>query len=153
MYVKLVDTEKEEVEQVFSGSYRKGDLFIQVVDEIGLKRLISWGKREEFPDETIWRDVLENYLDGDWKLLYSDELGALSENFFLSKEWIEAENGDILYVRTVYLYGDYMISDPLQRLLDDGYVVFCKEENDEELEKEEVQRLVRSNQRYRWLLE
>jgi hypothetical protein len=70
-------------------------------------------------------------LGNGWSLVRPEDIGELTGAPILSEEIDYDDQGNVLQVGTVYWYPQYDVYDPVQRLLESGYVDFTipKDEN------------------------
>ncbi len=81
----------------------------------------QWSVSDAMKDIAGW---IECELGNGWDWLRPEEIGALTEAPILSDDVERDDNGDLTYVGRVYWYPQYEVSDPLEKLLRDGSVIF-----------------------------
>ncbi len=68
--------------------------------------------------------VIEWQLGNGWSFVRPEDIGALTEAPILTEEIDTDDQGNVLSVGTVYWYPQYDVSDPVAKLLENGYVDF-----------------------------
>lgn len=85
------------------------------VQEIAAKEITADSKLAE---------TIEWQLANGWSMLRPEDIGALTEAPILSEE-VDFDNQGVAHnVGTVYWYPQYDVSDPVAKLLENGYVDF-----------------------------
>lgn len=85
------------------------------VEEIAAQDLTADGKLAQ---------VIEWQLSNGWEFVRPEDIGALTEAPILTEEIDTDDRGTVLSVGTVYWYPQYDVSDPVAKLLENGYVDF-----------------------------
>jgi hypothetical protein len=87
------------------------------VEEIAAKEITADSKLGE---------TIEWQLGEGWSFVRPEDIAALTDAPILTEE-IETDNqGNVLWVGTVYWYLQYDVSDPVTKLLENGYVDFVR---------------------------
>lgn len=99
-----------------------GNLRIRLLEE-------ERGSAEEIAAQQIAADsklaqVIEWQLGNGWSFVRPEDIGALTEAPILTEEIDTDDQGTVLKVGTVYWYPQYDVSDPVAKLLENGYVDF-----------------------------
>lgn len=69
-------------------------------------------------------EVIEWHLGNSWTFVSPEDIGALTEAPILS-EGIDYDNhGKVQHVGVVYWYPEYEVKDPVEQLLENGFVDF-----------------------------
>ena len=68
--------------------------------------------------------VIEWQLGNGWSFVRPEDIAALTEAPFLTEEIETDDHGTVLWEGTVYWYPQYDVSDPVEKLLENGYVDF-----------------------------
>ncbi len=69
-------------------------------------------------------EVIEWQLGNGWELLSPESIGALTSAPILSEDVERDEHGDVITVGTTYWYRQYEVLDPVEQVLQHGYVDF-----------------------------
>ena len=107
-----------------------GDLRIELRTDIDAKaevqEIIEEVKNDKHDRgyDAALHEVLEYDTCNGWTFDTLDRLGALSEAPFLSEECGLGDNGQYENVGKIYYYNNYMLYDPLEEILNEGYVIF-----------------------------
>lgn len=87
------------------------------------------GSVEEIAAQGITADsklaqVIEWQLGNGWSFVRPEDIAALTEAPILTEEIETDDQGTVLRVGTVYWYPQYDVSDPVAKLLENGYIDF-----------------------------
>ena len=85
------------------------------VQEIAAKEITADSKLAE---------TIEWQLGEGWSFVRPEEIASLTDAPILTEEIDTDDQGNVLWVGTVYWYPQYDVSDPIAKLLEDGYVDF-----------------------------
>ena len=69
-------------------------------------------------------EVIEWQLGNGWSWVRPEDIGALTDAPILSDDIEYDDQGDVVSVGAVYWYPHYDVSDPVARVLTDGFVDF-----------------------------
>ncbi len=79
---------------------------------------------QELAADNKLAQVIEWQLGNGWEFVRPEDIASLTDAPILTEE-IETDNqGNVLRVGTVYWYSQYETSDPVAKLLENGYVDF-----------------------------
>lgn len=79
---------------------------------------------QEITADSKLAQAIEWQLGNGWSFVRPEDIGALTEAPILTEEIEEDNQGNVLKVGTVYWYPQYDVSDPVAKLLENGYVDF-----------------------------
>jgi len=79
---------------------------------------------QEITADSKLAQVIEWQLGNGWSFVRPEDIAALTEAPILTEEIEEDNQGNVLKVGTVYWYPQYDVSDPVAKLLENGYVDF-----------------------------
>ena len=69
-------------------------------------------------------EILEDHLGNGWSLFTADQLAQMSETPIISEDGMINDNGDIVLNEKAWFYKDYMITNPVEKILENGFVDF-----------------------------
>lgn len=98
-----------------------GKLKIVLTPE-GRQRIMEEGLQQKPTDEALY-DLLERPLCNGWSWIPPEAIGALTAAPILSDDATVDDDGD-WQVGRVFWHGNYMVEDPIESLLTQGYVMF-----------------------------
>jgi len=79
---------------------------------------------QEITADNKLAQVIEWQLGDGWSFVRPEDIAALTEAPILTEEIETNDQGTVLRVGTVYWYPQYDVSDPVAKLLENGYVDF-----------------------------
>lgn len=107
--------------------------YVNFVKEANQLRIILLENRQDLVDELAyhpeWDDdmrleeTIEYEICNGWSWI---KIGALTSAPILTDDVIFDDEGDVVEIGAVYYYNEYAIKDPVEVLLEDGYVIFQK---------------------------
>jgi len=71
-------------------------------------------------------EVIEWQLANGWSLVRPEDVGALTDAPILSEDIDTDDQGNVRSVGTVYWYPQYDVTDPVTKLLQNGYIDFLR---------------------------
>lgn len=83
---------------------------------------------KEITADSKLAETIEWQLSNGWSMVRPEDIGALTEAPILSEEVDFDNQGIARNVGTVYWYPQYDVSDPVAKLLENGYVEFVRGE-------------------------
>ena len=107
------------------------DMFLDTDQDLVLRLTDEYMRDQDFIGATNLYDAFESIrCNTEWELVTADHLGGLSEApcFCESVDW-DDDHSVILSTGRVWAYIDYQVSNPLERLIKDGEVIFTKAED------------------------
>lgn len=72
--------------------------------------------------KTHLSDVIEHQLCNGWQWVNPEEIGALTEAPIITDDYEWDEHGNLTHCGSVYAYMDYMLYDPVDELVKNGYI-------------------------------
>jgi hypothetical protein len=82
---------------------------------------------QEVDADSKLSETIEWQLCNGWSLVRPEEIGALTDAPILSEEIEHDDQGNVLKVGMVYWYPQYEVLDPVEQLLENGYIEFVSE--------------------------
>jgi hypothetical protein len=102
-----------------------GNLRIELLPE-GREEVEEIQRREDIGIFHKFCDVIEFQLANGWDLIHPEEIAALISDYcpVLSDEATYDDHGEAETIGRVYWFPDYQIYDEVEKLLEDGSIVF-----------------------------
>lgn len=75
-------------------------------------------------------DLCEHPLCNGWTEVRPEEVGALTDSTIFAREFDRDDEGKLTSVGDVFWFPNYMVENPVQTMLDKGFVIFAKGEKD-----------------------
>ena len=82
---------------------------------------------QEVDADSKLSETIEWQLCNGWSLVRPEEIGALTDAPILSEEIEHDDQGNVLKVGMVYWYPQCEVLDPVEQLLENGYIEFVRE--------------------------
>lgn len=79
-------------------------------------------------NDRLW-DLLEDFLCSGWDWIRPEQIGALTDAPIISNDAQYNDDGDLISINNVWAYVDYMLYDPVEKLFEDGRVIFMNADN------------------------
>lgn len=79
-------------------------------------------------DFVLW-NFLEEFFCNGWEWIHPEEIGALTDAPIISYDVTRDEDNNITEIGDVWAYADYMLFNPLEKLFENGSIVFMNSEN------------------------
>ncbi len=83
---------------------------------------------KEIDADSRLAETIEWQLTNGWSLVRPEDVGALTDAPIVTEDIDTDNQGNVLHVGTVYWYPQYDVSDPVAKLLENGYVDFVRGE-------------------------
>lgn len=109
--IRLLEDKREEVQRIADNPPEAITTLIE-------------GRSVGMPDTALRCVLLSWFLSTSWDMISPAEIGALTDAPILASGVTRNGKRELLSFRELYWYPDYVLRDPVQELLEDGYVDF-----------------------------